>query len=109
MLKTLAEWAARKLLVLQIQERLRRLESSVTLAERLVHGLHAVDSTRVTRILLSGSERITVCGTESEIADAAVRLSRQTKNCVTVAVVVAYHHRRGCDDRRTPGVDMVGN
>ena len=109
MFKTLAEWAARKLLVLQIQERIRRLESSVTLAERLMHGSQSADAAMVTRILLSGSERLTVRGTEAEIAAAAGRLARQTKTCVTVAVVVAYHHRRGCEDRRSAGVDLVGN
>jgi hypothetical protein len=84
-------------------------ESAVTLAERLVNGAHAVDTIRCTRLLLSGSECISVTGTDAEISAAAARLSRQTKSCVVVAVVVAYHHRRGCSDRRTAGIDAVGN
>lgn len=107
MLKTIAEWAARKFVVLQIQERIRRLESTVTLAEQTV--IDAKQSVQFTRLLLSGGELLEFTGTESEISDAARGMSHRTKRCVTVAVVVAYHHRRGCADLRTSGLDAVGN
>jgi hypothetical protein len=100
MLKTLAEWVTRKLVVLSIQERLRNTDRIVRVG---------ADSAQLTRILISAGECHDVTGTEAQIADAASRLASRTKSCVTVAIVVAYHHRRDCADRRTSGIDSVGN
>lgn len=109
MIRAFTEWAARKMIVFAIHERLRNLESSVTMAERLIKGPRLEESVRITRLLLSGEERLEVTGTEDQIVEAAARMARRTRSCVTVAVVVAYHHRRGCTDRRTGGFDTVGN
>lgn len=108
MLKTLAAWLGGPAALERIEQLEQRILVVIADAWYRKQVTQRSD-VRQTRLLLSGSECITVSGTDAEIAAAASRLSRQTKNCVTVAVVVAYHHRRGCSYRRTAGVDAVGN
>jgi hypothetical protein len=71
--------------------------------------LDSVDNIKHNRILLCGEERQWVSGTETEIDEAATRMARRTKQCVTVAVAIAHYHRRGCKDLPAGGLDVVGN
>ena len=110
MLKGIAEWVARKLVVAKIEQLEERVLVVLADAWRNDQREPTVKTdVRFTRVLLSAGELVVVTGTDDEIAAAAAHLSSRTKACVSVAVIVAIHHRRGCSDRRDGGVETVGN
>jgi len=72
---------------------------------RIHHPEVSMADARVNRMLIShdrddpgNTHTLVVTGTQEEIEAAAQRLSRRTRSCVTVAVIVGRYHRRGCDD-----------
>jgi hypothetical protein len=72
-----------------LNERIARLASSVTLAEVWMKEF------RITRILLSGSEVQRVTGTELDVRRAAAAMAIRTRSCVTVTAVVGHHRPEG--------------
>ena len=67
------------------------------------------DHMKLSRILISGTERLNVSGTQAEVEAAAMRMSRRTKTCVTVAVAVGHYHRRNCDELPRGGFTEAGD
>lgn len=101
-------WTLASRLLLGLDDRIRDLERSIQLAENMVrdqqeHGM------KITRVLLSADQRVTVTGTQDEIDAAARRMARLTRSCVSVAVVVSHYHRRGCGQRPQGGFEVEGN
>ncbi len=86
-----------------VRTRIRNLERSVSTAEKWLEDM------KLTRTLTSGSEELTVTGTQDQIDAAAARMSRRTRKCVSISVVVGHYHRRGCDQCPAGGIDTVGN
>lgn len=98
-------WAARGLV-----KKVEMLETRVlNLLADVFESPDATAHVKQTRILLAGEERQWICGTEAQIEQAATRMARRTKQCVTVAVAIAHYHRRGCKDLPAGGLDVVGN
>ena len=64
---------------------------------------------KITRMLVSGTRNVVFTGTQSEVEQAAARLSHLTGACVSISVIVAHYHRRGCVDRRQGGYQAEGN
>lgn len=109
---TLRAWLLGAVALKVLSEVLDAVDRSVDLAYRMVNEKSlstSVENVKHTRILLCGEERELVSGTEEEIDDAAHRMARRTKQCVTVAVAIAHYHRRGCKDLPGGGLDTVGN
>lgn len=100
-------------LTLPLERRLDSIEDRalLLLAALWGRGHKHVEDAQMTlkRILISGDEVLHVEGTQAEIAKAAVRMSRRTRHCVVVAVVVAHYHRRNCDEMPRGGFVEEGN
>lgn len=105
MLKSLAEWAVRKIVVRVLGERLSNLEKSVSLAESMLKA----SPERLQRILISSGGLVVISGSDDEIAAAAAKLAHETKSCVTVAVAISQYHRRDCEEVKGGGAVTVGN
>jgi hypothetical protein len=103
MIKICFDWLA---ICLGVPDRLHQLSKSVALAEQW---MESEDHMKLSRILISGTERLNVTGTQAEVEAAAMRMSRRTKACVTVAVAVAHYHRRNCGDLPRGGFTEVGD
>lgn len=102
-LRTCFDWLV---IWLGIPERISRLSKSVEVAEQR---MESEDHMKLSRILISGTERLNVSGTQSEVEAAAMRMSRRTKTCVTVAVAVGHYHRRNCDELPRGGFTEAGD
>jgi hypothetical protein len=105
-------WRARELRERELRERLRQIAASIGLAEDYIRrqAMPKTAMPKITRVLMSAGETITISGTEPQIEAAARRMVRRTKSCVAVAVVTGYYHVADCDERPTRGgFDPAGN
>ncbi len=82
----LAGFMEARRVIADLNERVSRLASSVTLAESWMREFF------ITRILLSGAEVQRVIGTELDVRRAAAAMANRTGERVTVTAVLGYHH-----------------